>query len=154
MPEKGAPLAIGKGRILCEGSKVALLSYGTRLAECLAAADQLAAHGLSTTVADARFAKPLDEALVRQLVQHHAVVITVEEGSVGGFGAFVLHYLAGQGLLDQGLRIRTLTLPDRFQDQDKPDRQYVDAGLDAPAIVAAVLQALGTSEARDGSIMA
>ncbi len=154
MPERGVPLEIGRGRILREGSKVALLSYGCRLAECLEAAEQLGAHGLPTTVADARFAKPLDEALVRRLVADHAVVITVEEGSVGGFGAFVLQYLAGQGLLDQGVRIRTMTLPDRFQDQDKPERQYVEAGLDAPSIVATALQALGAGEARDGSVMA
>ena len=154
MPERGVPLPIGRGRVLREGSKIALLSYGCRLAECLEAADQLGAHGLSTTVADARFAKPLDEALVRRLIAEHAVLVTVEEGSVGGFGAFVLQYLAGQGLLDHGVRIRTMTLPDRFQEQDKPERQYVEAGLDAGSIVATALQALGTGEARDGSVLA
>ncbi len=154
MPERGVPLEIGRGRVLREGSKIALLNFGTRLAECLTAADELAARGLSTTVADARFAKPLDEGLIRQLVAHHEVVITVEEGSVGGFGAFVLHFLAGQGLLDQGLRIRTMTLPDLFLDQDKPERQYASAKLDAGAIVETALRALGTEHIADGSIRA
>ncbi len=154
MPERGVPLEIGRGRVLREGSKIALLNFGTRLAECLTAADELAARGLSTTVADARFAKPLDEGLIRQLVAHHEVIITVEEGSVGGFGAFVLHFLAGQGLLDQGLRIRTMTLPDLFLDQDKPERQYTIAKLDTGAIVETALRALGTEHIADGSIRA
>ena len=144
------PLEIGKGRILREGTKVAIVSYGARLGDALIAADRLAARGLSTTVADARFAKPLDEDLLRQLCAHHEVVLTVEEGSVGGFGAFVLHHLAGAGLLDNGLKIRTLTLPDVFQDQDSPAAMVKTAGLDADGIVAAALAALGSgaSEAR------
>jgi 1-deoxy-D-xylulose-5-phosphate synthase len=146
LPEALTPLEIGKGRILREGTKVALLSYGCRLQECLLAANDLAARGLPTTVADARFAKPLDEDLVRRLAREHEVVITIEEGSMGGFGAFVLHFLAREGLLDQGLRIRTLTLPDQFQEHDKPEKQYAEAGLTAGAIVSKALQALGMSE--------
>ncbi|MFT3995789.1 MAG: 1-deoxy-D-xylulose-5-phosphate synthase [Asticcacaulis sp.] len=144
MPE---PLAIGKGRIVREGSKVAILSLGARLPEALKAADLLAARGLSTTVADARFAKPLDRELVLQLARHHECLITVEEGAMGGFGAFVLHYLAAEGALDHGLKIRTLTLPDVFQDQDKPEKMYADAGLDAVGIAASAMKALGFSEA-------
>ena len=142
MPEEGLPLEIGRGRVLREGSAVALLSFGGRLAECLIAADQLAARGLSTTVADARFAKPLDHDLIRQLARHHEVLVSVEEGSCGGFGAHLLHFLAGDGLLDAGLKIRTLHLPDRFIDQDKPERMYEQAGLDAGGIVRMVLLAL------------
>ncbi|MEL6288338.1 MAG: 1-deoxy-D-xylulose-5-phosphate synthase [Pseudomonadota bacterium] len=143
MPERGVPLEIGKGRIVAEGSKVALLSFGTRLEECRAAADKLSGYGLPTTIADARFAKPLDEALIRQLVAHHEVLITIEEGSTGGFGAMVLHFLADAGLLDSGLKVRTMTLPDTFIDQDKPNLMYAAAALDAPAIVAKVFEALG-----------
>jgi 1-deoxy-D-xylulose-5-phosphate synthase len=143
MPEEGVPLEIGRGRVLREGSAVALLSFGGRLDESLKAADQLAAHGLSATVADARFAKPLDEALIRQLCRHHEVVLTLEEGAAGGFGAQVLHFLARDGLLDEGVKIRTLTLPDRFIDHDKPERMYAQAGLDARAIVDRVFKALG-----------
>jgi 1-deoxy-D-xylulose-5-phosphate synthase len=143
MPETGLPLEIGKGRIMREGSKVALLSLGTRLAECLAAADALAAQGLSTTVADARFAKPLDHDLILRLAREHEVLITVEEGSVGGFGAHVLHYLAEKGVLDGGLKLRTLVLPDVFLDQDDPDRMYARAGLDVTGITAAVADVLG-----------
>ncbi|GIU65929.1 1-deoxy-D-xylulose-5-phosphate synthase [Candidatus Phycosocius spiralis] len=143
IPSDLTPLEIGKGRIVREGGVIAILSFGTRLHECLLAADQLAAMGLPTTVADARFAKPLDHELIRQLVRHHQVLLTIEEGSVGGFGGFVLHFLAGEGLLDQGLKVRTLTLPDLFQDQDKPDIQYQQAGLDAGGIIAQALQALG-----------
>jgi 1-deoxy-D-xylulose-5-phosphate synthase len=139
LPQMGEPLPIGKGRILREGSSVALLSFGTRLAECLKAADRLMAYGISTTIADARFAKPLDTALVRRLALNHEVLLTVEEGSAGGFGAHVLHFAAWDGLLDRGLRIRTLTLPDRFIEQDLPDRMYESAGLDANSIVATVL---------------
>ena len=146
LPEIGVPLEIGRGRIVREGSAVALLSYGTRLSECLKAADQLATFGLSATVADARFAKPLDHALIRQLVAHHEVLITVEEGSVGGFGAHVLQYLASEGLLDGGVKVRTLTLPDTFIDHDKPELMYANAGLSAPGIVAAVFAALGRGE--------
>ena len=142
------PLEIGKGRIVKQGAAVALLSYGTRLAECLVAADMLEKQGLSTTVADARFAKPLDEALLTQLAKNHEVLITIEEGSVGGFGAFVLHSLAGRGLLDAGLRIRTLTLPDIFQDHDTPEKMYEQAGLDARSIAASAIKALGRGDER------
>jgi 1-deoxy-D-xylulose-5-phosphate synthase len=134
IPEIPTQLEIGKGRVLREGTKIALLSYGTRLAECLAAADQLAAMGLSTTVADARFAKPLDTELLLTLAQNHEVLLTVEEGATGGFGALCLHALAAAGALDNGLKIRTLTLPDIFQDHDKPEKQYADAGLNAAQI--------------------
>ena len=137
------PLEIGKGRIVREGSSVAILSLGTRLAECLKAADLLNAQGLTATVADARFAKPLDHALIDQLVRHHEVLITVEEGSVGGFGAFVMHYLADAGHLDQGLKVRSMTLPDIFIDQDKPDAMYELAGLSARHIAEKAISALG-----------
>ena len=147
MPQEGKPLEIGKGRILREGTKVALLSYGTRLSECLKASEELAGFGLSTTVADARFAKPLDEALILKLARQHEVLVTVEEGSVGGFGSHVLHLLAQNGALDAGLKIRSLTLPDVFQDHDKPDAMYAAAGLDAAGIVKAVEAALGTPSA-------
>jgi len=147
LPVQGQPLEIGRGRIVREGSAVALLSFGTRLAECLKAADQLAALGLPATVADARFAKPLDAALVRRLARNHEVLITVEEGSVGGFGSFVLQQLAADGLLDRGLRVRQMVLPDIFIDQDKPERMYEVAGLNAPGIVATVLSTLGRDAA-------
>ncbi len=143
LPETGKILEIGKGRIVREGTKVAILSYGTRLAEALKAAETLESQGLSTTVADARFAKPLDHDLIRQLVLHHEVLITIEEGSVGGFGAFVLHYLSDEGLLDRGLKIRTMVLPDIFQDQDSPAKMYDKARLNAPHIVERVREALG-----------
>ena len=143
MPAVGVPFEIGRGRIVTEGSKIALLSLGTRLAECLKAADQLGTMGLSTTVADARFAKPLDTRLIKQLVDNHEVLITVEEGSTGGFGSFVLQHLATTGQLDRGLKVRPMTLPDTFIDHDKPDRMYALAGLDAAAIVKTVLAALG-----------
>ncbi len=142
------PLEIGKGRIIKEGTSIAILSYGTRLAECLVAADMLEKQGLSTTVADARFAKPLDEALLAQLAKNHEVLITIEEGAVGGFGAFVLHSLSGRGLLDAGLRIRTLTLPDIFQDHDTPEKMYELAGLDARSIAASAIKALGRGDER------
>src|SRR5437660_4035034 len=148
LPARGTPLAIGKGRIMREGTKIALLSLGTRLAECLAAAEDLAAKGLSTTVADARFAKPLDTDLVRRLAREHEVLITVEEGSVGGFAAHVLQYLASAGLLDHGLKVRPLILPDRFIDHASPAKQYAEAGLDAPHIVATALAALGQQAER------
>ncbi|MBP2292692.1 1-deoxy-D-xylulose-5-phosphate synthase [Azospirillum rugosum] len=143
LPERGTVLPIGKGRVLQEGTKVAILSYGTRLAEAMKAAAELGARGLSTTVADARFAKPLDEDLVRRLALEHEVLITIEEGSVGGFGSFVLQFLATKGLLDNGLKIRPMVLPDRFQDHDSPAKQYEEAGLNARHIVATALQALG-----------
>ena len=146
MPAVGVPLEIGRGRIMREGTTVALLSLGTRLGDALIAADQLAAMGLSTTVADARFAKPLDIDLINRLAREHEVLITIEEGSVGGFGAFVLHHLADSGLLDGGLKVRTMTLPDTFIDHDKPDKMYADAGLDAAGIVAKVLAALGREQ--------
>src|SRR5882724_8232324 len=142
-PTRGEVLALGKGRVVREGTAVALLSYGARLKECLKAADELAARGLSTTVADARFAKPLDTDLVERLAREHEVLITIEEGTVGGFGSLVLHHLAQGGLLDRGLKIRPLVLPDRFIDHDKPDLQYDEAGLSARHITAAALQALG-----------
>ncbi len=150
MPDVGVPLEIGKGRIMREGSAVAILSLGTRLQEAIRAADQLAAMGLSTTVADARFAKPLDIDLVHRLARNHEVLVTVEEGSVGGFGSFVLHELAGSGLLDRGLKVRSMVLPDVFIDHDKPERMYAQAKLDAAGIVGTVLTALGKpAAARD-----
>ncbi len=143
MPTEGKPLPIGKGRVLREGTKVALLSLGARLAECLAAADELAALGLSATVGDARFAKPLDTDLILRLARAHEVLITIEEGAGGGFGAHVLEYLAREGVLDQGLKFRPMTLPDVFIEQDSPAAMYAKAGLDARGIVATALAALG-----------
>ena len=147
LPEKPELLAIGKGRIVRQGSKVALLSLGTRLAESLKAADTLEAKGLSTTVADLRFAKPLDEELIRKLMTSHEVIVTVEEAAIGGLGAHVLTLASDHGLTDMGLKIRTLRLPDTFQDHDAPDKQYDEAGLNAPHIVEAVLKALRWNEA-------
>jgi 1-deoxy-D-xylulose-5-phosphate synthase len=149
MPAEGKPLEIGKGRILQEGHKVALLSYGGRLGDCLKAAKELTALGLSATVADARFAKPLDLDLIARLAREHEVLVTVEEGSIGGFGTYVLQALAEQGLLDQGLRIRCMILPDQFIDQDTPAAMYASAGLDARAIVAKVFEALGKDVAAE-----
>ena len=143
MPKRGEVLPIGKGRIMREGTSVAILNFGARLAECLKAAQKLSAYGLSATVADARFAKPLDTELVRQLANNHEVILTVEEGAIGGFGAHVLHFAAWDGLLDRGLKIRPMILPDRFLDQDTPEHMYEIAGLDSKAIVAAALSALG-----------
>ena len=143
LPARGVPLPIGKGRILREGTSIAILNFGARLGECLRAADKLSGYGLSATVADARFAKPLDTDLVRRLALNHEVVLTVEEGAIGGFGAHVLHFAAWDGLLDRGLKIRTLVIPDNFIDHEKPERMYEIAGLDAPSIVAAALSALG-----------
>ena len=143
MPVEGKPLEIGKGRIIQEGHKVALLSYGARLGECLKAAKELTALGLSATVADARFAKPLDIGLLTRLAREHEVLVTIEEGAIGGFGTYVLQALAEQGLLDHGLRIRCMILPDQFIDQDTPAAMYAQAGLDAHAIVAKVFEALG-----------
>jgi 1-deoxy-D-xylulose-5-phosphate synthase len=139
VPER---LEIGKGRVVREGKTVAILSLGTRLAEALKAADTLDARGLSTTVADLRFAKPLDEALIRRLLATHEVAVTIEEGAVGGLGAHVLTLASDEGLIDGGLKLRTMRLPDVFQDQNKPDKQYDEAGLNAEHIVDTVLKAL------------
>jgi 1-deoxy-D-xylulose-5-phosphate synthase len=143
LPETGVPLEIGRGRILREGTTIALLSFGGRLAECLKAAQELGGYGLSTTVADARFAKPLDTDLINRLVREHEVVITIEEGSIGGFGSHVLQHLAMTGQLDNGLKIRPMVLPDLFLDHDSPNAQYETAGLNARHIVATALAALG-----------
>jgi 1-deoxy-D-xylulose-5-phosphate synthase len=143
MPAEGKPLEIGKGRIIREGTKVALFSYGARLAECLKAADELATYGLSTTVADARFAKPLDVDMLLRLAREHEVLLTIEEGSIGGFGAHVLQTLAEHGVLDRGIKIRSMVLPDIFIDQDSPNAMYGKAALDAKSIVARAFQALG-----------
>ncbi len=153
LPARGEPLPIGKGRILREGARIAILSLGTRLAEALKAAEELAARGLSTTVADARFAKPLDRELILRLAAQHEVLITVEEGAAGGFGAHVLTLLSSEGALDHGLRIRTLTLPDAYQEQDKPERMFAAAGLDAKGIVAAALAALGKASDKLSSLI-
>ncbi|MEX0751929.1 MAG: 1-deoxy-D-xylulose-5-phosphate synthase [Xanthobacteraceae bacterium] len=149
MPAEGKPLEIGKGRVLREGTKVALLSFGARLAECLKAADELAAYGLSTTVADARFAKPLDVDLILRLAREHEVLVTVEEGAIGGFGSYVLQTLAENEVLDRGLKVRTMVLPDIFIDHDSPAAQYAKAGLDAKGIVAKVFEALGKDVAAE-----
>ena len=143
LPARGSILEIGKGRVVKQGSKVAILSFGTRLADSLLAAEDLDAAGLSTTVADARFAKPLDHDLIRQLARHHEVLITVEEGSVGGFGSHILHYLAHEGLLDGRLKVRPLCMPDLFVEQAKPEAMNALAGFDRAGIVAAVFDALG-----------
>jgi 1-deoxy-D-xylulose-5-phosphate synthase len=143
LPEIAEPLEIGKGRVIREGTAVAIVSFGTRLAESLKAADMLAARGLSATVVDARFAKPLDLDLILRLAREHEALITVEEGAMGGFGAFVLQALAEHGALDRGLKVRALTLPDIFQDHDKPEAMYAQAGLDAEGIVTTTVRALG-----------
>lgn len=148
LPEVGIALEIGKGRIMREGSTIAILSLGTRLQEAMKAAEQLAALGLSATVADARFMKPLDTDLVRRLAENHDVLVTVEEGSVGGFGSHVLHYLAENGLLDRGLKVRTKVMPDTFVDQDKPEVMNQRAGLAAQGIVETVCGALQLDIAR------
>jgi 1-deoxy-D-xylulose-5-phosphate synthase len=154
LPAQGVPLEIGKGRIVREGHKIALLSYGARLAECLKAADELAALGLSTTVADARFAKPLDTDLVLRLARNHEVLVTIEEGAIGGFGSAVMQTLAEHGVLDRGLRVRTMVLPDVFLDQDTPAAMYATAGLDAKGIVTKVFEALGKEAAAETNIRA
>jgi len=143
MPDEGKPLEIGKGRILREGTKVAIFSYGARLGECLKAADELSAHGLSSTVSDARFAKPLDVDLLLRLAREHEVLLTIEEGAIGGFGSFVLQTLAEQGVLDRGIKVRPMVLPDIFIDHDSPNAMYAKAGLDAKGIVAKAFEALG-----------
>jgi 1-deoxy-D-xylulose-5-phosphate synthase len=149
LPPAGIPLEIGKGRVVREGTTVALLSLGTRLGECLKAADQLAAFGLSTTVADARFAKPLDHDLIRRLAKNHEVLVTIEEGAIGGFGSHVLNFLAQEGLIESGLKVRPMVLPDVFIEHDKPEKMYEQAGLNAPQIVATVLAALGAETGSD-----
>ena len=149
LPEVGVPLAIGKGRIMREGSTVAILSLGTRLAESLKAADQLTALGLSTTVADARFAKPIDEEMIRRLAANHEVLITIEEGSIGGFGSLVLQTLAEHGAFDAGLKVRSMVLPDIFIDHDTPAAMYARAGLDANGILAKAFEALGKDIRQD-----
>jgi len=142
-PDAGVPLEIGKGRIVREGAGIAILSFGARMSEVLLACERLNGYGLSPTIADARFAKPLDTALIRRLAKEHEVLITIEEGAAGGFGAHVMHFLAHDGLLDRGLKVRPLTLPDVFQDHDTPERMYAAAGLNADGIVHTVLNALG-----------
>ena len=146
LPKQGEVLPIGKGRVVREGSRIAILSLGTRLQEALKAAEELAARGLSTTVADARFAKPLDRELILRLAATHKLLITIEEGAAGGFGAHVLTLLSDAGALEHGLKVRTMTLPDKFQDHDKPERMYAAAGLDAKGIVAKAVAALGDVE--------
>jgi 1-deoxy-D-xylulose-5-phosphate synthase len=146
LPERGEILEIGRGRIVREGTKIALASLGGRLPEALKAAEALESHGLSTTVADARFAKPIDEDLIVRLAREHEALITIEEGSIGGFGSQVLHALSERGALDEGLAVRSLVLPDRFIDHDKPEAMYAAAGLDANAIVARVFEALGREQ--------
>src|SRR5437667_9335759 len=144
MPEFGVPLEIGKGRIVRQGNKIALLSFGTRMAECEKAADELAAHGLSTTIADARFMKPLDAELVLKLAREHEILLTVEEGAIGGFGSHVMQTLTDHGMLDSGLlRARPMVLPDVFFDHDTPAAMSARAGLDAKGIVAKAFQTLG-----------
>ncbi|MGR6466554.1 1-deoxy-D-xylulose-5-phosphate synthase [Rhizobium sp. PAMB 3182] len=151
LPERGQILEIGKGRVIKQGAKVALLSFGTRLAECLLASEELDASGLPTTVADARFAKPLDHDLIRQLAAHHEVLVTIEEGAVGGFGSHVAHFLANEGLLDTGLKFRSMVLPDIWMEQMKPETMYSRAGLDKAGIVSTVFKALGQDRVESGS---
>ncbi|PCH49484.1 MAG: 1-deoxy-D-xylulose-5-phosphate synthase [Hyphomicrobiales bacterium] len=146
LPERGEILKIGKGRIVKEGSKIALLSFGTRLEECKLAAETLDSAGLSTTVADARFAKPLDEELIRTLASTHDVLITIEEGAVGGFGSHVLHFMAGDGLLDSNLKVRSMVMPDVFTDHAKPEVMYAQAKLDSKGIVETVFDVIGKAE--------
>ena len=148
LPERGVPLELGRGRVLREGSRIALLSFGARLQECSRAAEELEAKGLSTTVADARFSKPLDRDLILALARNHEVLITVEEGAVGGFSSHVLHLLAHEGELDRGLKIRPMVFPDVFIDQDSPAKMYDVAAMNAPHIVAQALQALGRTDAQ------
>jgi 1-deoxy-D-xylulose-5-phosphate synthase len=151
MPVRGEVLEIGKGRIVKEGTKVALLSFGAHLSECLLAAEELEARGISVTVADARFAKPLDTNLIARLARSHEALITVEQGATGGFGAHVLHHLAARGALDRGLRIRTMTLADKFIDQASPDQMYTAAGLTARDIARRAIEALGIVTADFGA---
>ncbi|MBT8409325.1 MAG: 1-deoxy-D-xylulose-5-phosphate synthase, partial [Alphaproteobacteria bacterium] len=154
MPAQGEPMEIGKGRIVREGTGVALLSFGAHLSECLSAAEELEQMGISATVADARFAKPLDTQLVGQLARHHGALVTVEQGACGGFGAHVLHHLANRGALDRGLKVRTMTLPDRFIDQASPAEMYADAGLTSADISRTAIEALGVVIAPFGQVRA
>ena len=147
LPERGQPLEIGRGRVVKEGTKIALLSFGARMQECLKAAEELDAMGLSTTIADARFAKPLDRDLILRLAQEHEALITIEEGAVGGFGSHVMHLLAEAGALDSGLRIRSMVLPDEFQEQDSPAKMYQAAAMQAEDIVRKAVETLGASGA-------
>ncbi len=146
LPKEGKVLEIGKGRIVKKGSKIAIISLGTRLGEALKAAEDLEARGLSTTVADARFAKPVDDQLIRDLAASHELVVTIEENSIGGFGAHVMDFLAEEGILDGNLKVRAMKLPDRFQDHGKPEQMYEDAGLNASGIIATILKALGRND--------
>jgi 1-deoxy-D-xylulose-5-phosphate synthase len=142
LPERGVPLEIGRGRIVLEGQRVAILSFGARLAHCLKAAEALGARGIRPTVADARFAKPLDRELILELVAHHEALITIEEGSVGGFGSHVAQLLAEEGVFDRGLKFRSMVLPDTFIQQDSPEKMYAVAGMSAEQIEARVLAVL------------
>ncbi len=151
LPEIGVPLEIGKGKILREGANIALLSFGTRMSETIKAAEELQTYGLSATIADARFAKPLDRELIIRLARTHKVLLTIEEGSVGGFGSQVMQLLAEEGLLDGGLKIRSLVLPDHYQDHDKPEKMYAEAGLDCAGIVRKVFEVLGRDQAEIGA---
>ncbi|MCP5086922.1 MAG: 1-deoxy-D-xylulose-5-phosphate synthase [Rhodobacteraceae bacterium] len=146
LPETGIPLEIGKGRIVQHGSRVAILSFGARLSECLKAAESLTAKGITPTVADARFAKPLDHALIRELVANHEALITIEEGAVGGFGSHVAQFLSDEGIFDTGLKFRSMVLPDTFVDQDSPAKMYEVAGMNAPQIEAKALEVLGVAQ--------
>ncbi|MFP6734793.1 MAG: transketolase C-terminal domain-containing protein, partial [Rhodospirillales bacterium] len=152
LPTRGQVLEIGKGQVLREGSTVAILSLGARLSEAMKAAEELAAMGLSTTVADAQFAKPLDHDLIRRLAQEHEVLLTIEEGSAGGFAAHVLQFMTNEGLLENGLKVRVMTMPDEFLEHNKPDVQYELAGLKAPHMVANVLAVLGRADEADPAI--
>jgi 1-deoxy-D-xylulose-5-phosphate synthase len=153
IPDRGTPLPIGKGRVLRTGSTVAILSLGSRLKDCLSAAEQLAALGFSTTVADARFAKPFDKGLITKIAQGHELLIIIEEGAVGGFSSHVLNFLAAEGLLDNGLRVRPMTLPDKFIDHASSDEQHKMAALDSASIVDVVVKALDKNEL-NGSVSA
>ena len=153
MPARGDVLEVGRGRIIREGSTVAILSLGTRLGEAMKAAEELAGMGLSATVADARFAKPLDKDLIRRLVREHEVLVTIEENAAGGFAAHVLQFLANDGLLEGGLRVRVMTMPDAFIDHNKPDTQYELAALQSSHIVANVLAALGRAGEADPAVL-
>jgi 1-deoxy-D-xylulose-5-phosphate synthase len=153
LPARGEVLEIGKGRIVREGNTVAILSLGTRLGEAVKAAEELASMGLSATVADARFAKPLDEDLIRRLAREHEILVTIEENSAGGFAAHVLQFMANDGLLENGLKVRVMTMPDEFIDHNKPEIQYQLAGLQSSHIIANVLAALGRAEDIDPAVL-